>query len=57
VSNEFLLGELKKRRAELVEMLKGVPEDKRERVLRRLDEAIENVKQGRAAEWTKRESA
>jgi len=26
-------------------------------VLRRLDEAIENVEQGRGAEWTKRESA
>jgi len=55
--DKFLLGELKKRRAEVAEALKEIPKDRRERVLRRLDEAIENVKQGRAPEWTKRESA
>jgi len=55
--DKFLLCELKKRRAEVAEALKEIPKDRRERVLRRLDEAIENVEQGRGAEWTKRESA
>lgn len=54
--DEVLLGELQKRRAEVLEMLKLVPDDERSLgILRKLDEEIENAWKGRmtklAKEW------